>query len=714
MFYLRLIELCFSRNYTEYSTVYNYLEAEENNHMIKRKKTLKSALLGDLSITFLLPFFLVLAVIFCYITLSVKNETEHKNIIYASQLSSQMRITLEKYVSIVETAAMQEAVITLDYTQAEPYLQELMEQEGSDVWSHFVVANQYGTEQAHTEGKEGHGYSISREEAFAKPWKSGKTVISEPTISVSTGRAVLGIGTPVYRGEKKVGVLIGYLRLECITDILNRYQFYKNGYAFMLNSDGTLSAHPDSSIVMQRCYGVPDEKDEEAVEFYHSIPEELKQVYNAMINGESGSKIAIENGSTMFYSYCPLGINGMSICIVTPIREAFSLIEGLLYAMLSSILLLCIMGLWGAFSLSSKINSMVRWIDAQAAQLIQGKAVSVNRKLAYQKTCEVKHLKDSIFSLSSSLQKILGQLEQHSFQLKDMVQKVSESTHLAETNIRNVSGNLQQFAGGIGEVTAAADTLKDNSAKNLTFATAIADFAREGNLYTTDMRDKAEELSRNAETGQKTALEMLAGIRNKLTQSLEESGKASGISILTEEIMNISEQTNLLSLNASIEAARAGEAGKGFAVVASEIRVLAEKCQDAAANINHISTAVMGAVDSLSQDAGQLLQFVDDSVIKDYAFFLNIAEKYRTDAIQISSMMNKFAGHADQLRTSFSDMDHSILHISATMDENSTSIQEIVDYTSNCVKSLDEINTMINICDQISLKLKESLQSFHE
>ena len=382
--------------------------------------------------------------------------------------------------------------------------------------------------------------------------------------------------------------------------------------------------------------------------------------------------------------------------------------------MLSSILLLCIMGLWGAFSLSSKINSMIKWIDAQAAQLIQGKAVSVDGKLAYQKTCEIKHLKDSIFSLSSSLQNILGQLEQHSVQLKTMVQKVSESTHLAEENIKNVSENQQQFACGIGEVTKAADTLKDNSAKNLTFATAIADFAKEGNSYTMDMRDKAEELSQNAETGQEAALNMLTDIRNKLTQSLEESGKASGISILTEEIMSISEQTNLLSLNASIEAARAGEAGKGFAVVASEIRLLAEKCQNAAANINRISAAVTEAVNSLSQDAGQLLQFVDASVMKDYAFFLNITAKYRKDAIQISSMMNKFADHAEQLCTSFSDMDHSILHISTTMDESSTSIQEIVAYTTNCVKSLDEINSMINTCDQISLKLKESLQSFHE
>lgn len=150
---------------------------------------------------------------------------------------------------------MQEAVISLDYTQAEPYLQELLEKEGKDIWSHFLIANQYGTEQAHSEGKDGHGYSIRTEEAFQKPWKEQKTVVCEPSVSISTGRSVLGIGTPIVRNGKEVGVLIGYLRLESISDILNSYELSQDGYAFMINSDGTVSAHPDQNLVLHASFG---------------------------------------------------------------------------------------------------------------------------------------------------------------------------------------------------------------------------------------------------------------------------------------------------------------------------------------------------------------------------------------------------------------------------------------------------------------------------
>ena len=625
-----------------------------------------------------------------------------------------MQAALEKYVSIVETAAMQEAVISLDYTQAEPYLQELLKKEGPAVWSHFVIANQYGTEQAHTEGKEGHGYSISREEAFSRPWKDEVTFICEPTISISTGRAVLGIGTPIFRGENKVGVLIGYLRLECIADILNQYEFSEGGYAFMLNSDGTLSAHPDQSLVLKNYYGMPDEKDAEAVTFYNSIPEKLKKVYQAMTEGKSGSMTIMENGISALYSYYPLGIHNMSICIVTPVKEAFSLVAGLLYAMIIAVVLLCIVGMVGTFSLSSKMNSLMKWIGTQMAMLTKGKTSVVEKGLAYDKTREIQRLKEAIFTLAASLHNILNQLEKQSTQLKDMVGEVSGNTSLAASNMKNVSDNIQQFAKGIEEVTTAAEELRVNSDKNLKFATAIADFAREGNSYTMDMSKKAEDFEKNAKTGQDSTLGMLMHIRDKLSASLEESGKVSLISKLTEEIMEISSQTNLLSLNASIEAARAGSTGRGFAVVASEIRGLAEKCRSTAEGIQRISAVVNQAVDGLSQDAEQLLQYIDSSVMRDYNFFSNIAENYCQDAIEISEMMNRFAEHAEQLRTSFAVMDGSILHISSTMDENSNGIAKIVDYTSNYASALHEINIQISSCDRISLQLKESLEQFHE
>ena len=680
---------------------------------MKRKK-MKLVLLKDLTLTFLVPFTLGLIIIFFYILVSVKQETEEKNIIYAEMLSNQIKTELEKYVGIVETAAMQEAVISLDYTQAEPYLEDLLEKEGKDIWSHFIITNQYGTEQAHSEGKEGHGYSISREEAFVKPWKEDITFICEPSISISTGRAVLGIGTPIYRDDKKVGVLIGYLRLEAVSDILNQYELTKGGYAFMLNSDGTLSAHPDSERVLNECYGKPESNNETELAFYNSIPKDLKELYQEMMEGKSGSKMIEVDDEVSLCSYFPVDLHNMSICIVTPVSEAFSLVEGLIYAIAITLFILCLMGIIGTLYFSAKINSLVRWIGTQTTRLSHGNTTITDQKLAYDRTCEIQNLKENVFSLADSLQAILYQLKEQSGELKTMVGTVSDNILSANANVEMISDNLQQFAIGIEEATESTEELKENSEKNLNFVAAIADYAKEGNDYTMDMHRKAEEMAASARDGENTALGMLSQIHEELSDSLEKSTQVSLISELTEQIMDISEQTNLLSLNASIEAARAGEAGKGFAVVASEIRNLAAKCRNTAEEIQSISEIINQAVFGLSKDTEKLLHYIDSSVKQDYQFFLSIADNYSADAAEISKMMNRFSEHAQQLRQSFSVMTQSIAHISSNMDDNSAGIEKIVTSTGKYVSALHEISNQVNSCDRISVQMEENLKQFQE
>lgn len=680
----------------------------------KRRRSLKLQFLKDNFFVFLFPFLLILLVIIGYIYYTVKEETEKKNILYASMLCNQMKTEIEKYAAIVETAAMQEAVKSLDYTQAEPYLQTLLEKEGSNVWSHFIIANQYGTEQAHTEGKEGHGYSIRTYEEFKRPWEEETTIVCEPAISLSTGRAVLGIGTPIYQNKEKAGVLIGYLSLDSVSDILNSYQLTENGYAFMLNSDGMVSAHPNKELVLKQSYGIPKEENPEAMASYQKISVPLRKLYQEMTEGKSGSLMAETEEGKMLYSFYPLGIQNMSVCIVTPLSEAFVLVYGLLKTLVIGMAAVCVLGILGTVMMSRRMSRLIGWIESQTILLSQGVTELKEEKLPYNKTKEIQTLKKSVFSLAAGLSHILMTLDMRSKELKGTVSDVSGHLHTADTGIGDISSRLKEVAEGIGEISGATESLRQNSSQNLDFASAISQFADEGNEYTANMEEKAAYFAQNANEGRASALHMITDIRQHLQVSMEESAKSSQINELTEEILSISGRTNLLSLNASIEAARAGVAGQGFAVVAAEIRSLAESSRKAAGRIQVISGEITCAVQNLAGDAEHIIQYIDTSVLKDYEFFADIADNYHKDAVKIAEMMKRFADHAGQLRSSFAGMDESIAHISDTMDGNSGRIIEISNVTEHFADVFHGINQKMESGNQIALLMQNSLLEFHE
>ena len=678
----------------------------------KEGRTLRLHYTGSLFLVFLLPVFITLFYITGYVYQQVQEEKKQESLVYASLLKEHMTEAISGYVNIVETAAMQESVISMDYTEAEPYLKSLMELEGSEVWSHFLIANQYGTEQAHTEGKMGHGISISREECFVRAWEEKKTVICEPDFSKSTGREVLGISTPIYRNGEVVGVLIGYVRLECISQILNEYHFSDSSYAFMLNSDGTVSAHPDQTIVLKQNWVNPDTRDAAAMKSYLKHGEEERNVFRLMTEGKTGTAFVKKDGKSFLYTYYPVGIQNMSICIVSPVSETFALVFGLSGRLLLFTLIILVMGIVGSAWLSSRMSQLIQWIVEQTEKLAKGQTELQEKKLLYGKTREIRILKKSVFSLASSLQQIMNRLDGESERLKGTVEEVCGQISSSDDSMGVMSMHMEQFAAGIEEVTATSETLREHSGKNLDFVTVMAGYSAEGSQYAHEMMARSEEIRRQVENARGMTLQMLSDIRTHLGESMAESNKAEKIHEFTEEILAITEETDLLSLNASIEAARAGASGRGFGVVADAIRRLATNSRSAAGNIRTTSAVVTKAVSKLVEDAQKLTDFVDQSVLRDYESFQVITETYYRDAVRMDEIMRRFAEHAIVLRDSFLEMNDGIAGISETMDDNAVGIMEIASSSHEFSVSIHEISHEIQACNEIAELLRTELKKF--
>ena len=154
-------------------------------------------------------------------------------------------------------------------------------------------------------------------------------------------------------------------------------------------------------------------------------------------------------------------------------------------------------------------------------------------------------------------------------------------------NLRKVDDKVYELASNNGDLT---QTIDVNSAAMQETTASISQI----NTAISDMYQLIERIYGNAMESNKHMSDIQRNAEERKENAVKE------IYRLTDEIINITEETNLLALNASIEAARAGDAGRGFAVVAEEIGKLAVNSGQAAEQIQRVSAEVVQAVEAVN------------------------------------------------------------------------------------------------------------------
>nr|MCR5547087.1 methyl-accepting chemotaxis protein [Lachnospiraceae bacterium] len=197
-----------------------------------------------------------------------------------------------------------------------------------------------------------------------------------------------------------------------------------------------------------------------------------------------------------------------------------------------------------------------------------------------------------------------------------------------------------------------------------------------------------------------------------LAQSVKDSEQVKQINDLTNDILDIASQTNLLALNASIEAARAGEAGKGFAVVADEISALAANSRDTAGNIQEISNSVTQAVKTLSDNAMEVLDFINEVVLGDYDSFVETGDKYEDTAEIIEAMLADFVDKADNLNVIMEEMETAVSSITVSVEESSSAINMSAANSTEIVEEIQGIGDAMERNNDVTGQLSASTERF--
>lgn len=325
---------------------------------------------------------------------------------------------------------------------------------------------------------------------------------------------------------------------------------------------------------------------------------------------------------------------------------------------------------------------------------------------------ELALISDCINQFLDTLQGVIKDVKEGAGVLSSSSDSMVMKIQSASDNVTNTSAAMEELAASMENVSTTASDLNESVLQVREATNAIDDEAKAGAGKANEIKEAADAIKKEANSKKESTGAKMEELSKVLEVSVKESEQVNQISDLTNEILDIASQTNLLALNASIEAARAGEAGKGFAVVADEISKLAANSRDTAGNIQEISSKVTSAVKALSDNAIQVIDFINNNVLADYDAFVDTGIKYENTATMIEEMLDTFSEKADNLNSVMNDMADRIESISSSVQESSSAIGMSAAAATDIVGEIQGISEAVDQNNDVTKQLNESTQKF--
>ncbi len=323
----------------------------------------------------------------------------------------------------------------------------------------------------------------------------------------------------------------------------------------------------------------------------------------------------------------------------------------------------------------------------------------------------------------------LGMLSRHVNTMLDSIKNVVQGIHTTTDEMVLASERLQrlaeqtkmvsiQISADIQEVAAGSETQVNGaqeSARSMEeMATGIQRIAESAGK----VAESATEVSREAESGN-TVIQSTVSQMRELNQTVQEAVTvirilnevSAEIGHITGAITDISNQTNLLSLNAAIEAARAGENGKGFAVVANEVRKLAEQSKESSDQIKllvqGIQDGTQQAMESMSKGEREVAATVETTERAGEAF-----EKIVLSIQGITGQVEDVSASAEQMSASSQQVNATIEQLSRIAESASQYTLNVANASQDQVTAMEDVAKSIYSLNETAQRLQRAVDSF--
>ena len=336
----------------------------------------------------------------------------------------------------------------------------------------------------------------------------------------------------------------------------------------------------------------------------------------------------------------------------------------------------------------------------------------LTQKLDIHSGDELELISNNVNNLLEYIRTIMLNISGNSTNLQGASMEVFNNLKNAEVNITDVSATMEEMSAGMEET--AASILEITASINDVYDAIEEINGKAGESATSayEAMERANEVYNVSIKSQSQAKEMSAQLSATVEDKIEKSKAVNEIETLTNSILAIASQTNLLSLNASIEAARAGEAGRGFAVVADEIGKLAQESADSAARIRQVSGEVIQAVEELAAASQQMISFIDETTMSGFQQLQETAHDYKENIHEMSATMQDFTASCEELKSNMDSIKNNIEAANIAVDESAKGISNVSELSVSLTSSVSDIQNQANGNMDIANQLNQEVNRF--
>ncbi|MCM3112456.1 methyl-accepting chemotaxis protein [Lederbergia lenta] len=528
-----------------------------------------------------------------------------------------------------------------------------------------------------------------------RPWyttameKPGEVKLTSAYEATGIDGIIVSNVVSIEKNGKQIGVLGLDVSLEGLTEIIKDINIGKNGYVILAQEDGTILANPKN----------PE------LNFQPISKLNVPELNDLRKDGLFEAKL---NGKDYVLNTVASNIDGWKYITVIEKSEMLSTAKSIRNMIFIIAGVIAVIAVVVSIFMSLRITQRIKKISDLSLAMSNG---DLTQQITVKVNDEIGDMGKNFNLMSNSLKETLKKISTESQQLSATSEELAASSIENQQASNQISETIQGVASGTDEQNAAM--------KNA--VGIINEVFKHVDDVTDSMNNVSNSIQYSAETAKqgsdvvKQTVSQMDEIDQKVGSSAEKisilNEKSNEISQISLMIQSISEQTNLLALNAAIEAARAGEHGKGFAVVADEVRKLAEQSSDSASQINEIIYDIkdgievsMSLVNQGADSAKEGIKLVNES---GKAF-----GEIKDSVLAVTTRISEVSTAMDNMKNHIAEVVSHIEGVSKTSLEVNEHSQSVAASSEEMSASMDEVSAVSQELARMSVELEEVIQKF--